>query len=313
MKKLVLVGLIAACGSVSSEKMDASSADTPKQVDAAPDSSTRRCDPTKPFDVPARFSELSSSSNDLWPSVTTDELTIYFHSDRGGTGTLGMDDIFVATRPSLSASFGVPAVVANVNNVSYDQCPSISGDGLFLYTDRLASGSTGWDIWAAQRASTTVDFGAPTRVDSLNASGPTQDSNQYVLPDNSAIYFASSRISTSNFELYRATRNVGGTFDAATPTIMLPASNEGSVVVTPDELTMYFSSDASPTLGTYDIWMSKRTTAADGWGTPTHLTELSSDQMDYVSAISADGCNIYLSHYENAGTAQELYWARKPL
>lgn len=313
MKLVVGIVLLAACGSVS-ENVDAPPAppaDT-NASDTPADSTSRRCDPAKPFGTPVRFAELSSNSNDLWPSLTADELTLYFHSDRGGASTLGSDDIFVATRPSLTSPFGAPRVVANVNNTGYDQCPSITGDGLFLYTTRLASGTTEWDIWAAQRASTSVDFGTPTRVDTLNASGPTFDSNQYVLPNNSAIYFATNRVSTSNMELYRATRNAGGTFDAATPTITMPASNENSVVVTPDELTMYFGSDATPTLGTTDIWMSKRTTTTDGWGTPTHLTELSTDQQDFVTAISGDGCNIYISHF-TAGMAQEIFWARKTL
>jgi hypothetical protein len=312
MKFVAGMVLLAACGSVSNEKMDAPAADT-KAIDAPADATARRCDPTKPFASPVRLAELSSSSNDLWPSITADELTIYFHSDRSGPGSVGIDDIYVATRPSLSAPFGTPSVVANVNTASYDQCPSISGDGLFLYTDRIvANTANDWDIWVAQRASTSLDFGAPMRIDTL-ATVTNRDSNQYVLPNNSAIYFASNRVNANDMEIYRATRNVGGTFATPTTTVALAASNETSVVVTPDELTMYFGSDATPTLGTIDIWMSKRTTTADGWGTPVHMTDLSTDQQDFVTAISADGCNLYLSHYMDAGHAQEIYWARKPL
>jgi hypothetical protein len=309
MKYAVAIVLLAACGSVSNEQVDAPAADS-KAIDTPADSTLRRCDPTKPFAAPVRLAELSSTSNDLWPSLSPDELTVYFHSDRSGTGSVGIDDVYVATRASLSAPFGMPGVVANVNNVEYDQCPSITGDGRYLYVDRMSS-STGWDIWVAQRASTNVDFSAPTRVDSLNAQGTVLDSNQYILPDNSAIYFISTR--TGNEEIHRAARNVGGTFEAPTTPFNLAGSSEVSVVVTPDELTMYFSSNATPTLGGQDIWMSKRTTIADGWGTPTHLVELSTDQGDSVSSISADGCNLYLSHYVDAGTAQEIFWARKPM
>jgi Tol biopolymer transport system component len=310
MKRVFLVVGLAACGSVGEEKVvDAKLADA-KDVDAPPDADTRRCDPTKPFGAPIPLEGANSASNDAWPTLTADELTVYFHSDRGGAGTLGSYDVFVATRPSLTAAFGMPGPLANVNTSGPDECPSLTADGRFLYVDRFASGTTGWDIWVAQRANTTVDFGGPTRVDSLNSAGNVREDNQFVLPDNSAMYFETNR--TGNAEIFRAARNVGGTFETASSTLILAASDEISMAVTPDELTMYFASNATPTLGGYDIWMTKRSTTADGWGTPTHMTDLSTDTSDIVTWLSPDGCNIYLSRTVT-GQADEIYWARKPL
>lgn len=278
--------------------------------DAPIDASARRCDPAKPFANPVALDAVNTSSHERCPSLTPDELTLYFHSDRAGVGTLGGYDVFVATRPSLALPFGTPSPVANINSAGDDACPSITGDGLFLYVDRYDAAMTGWDIWVAQRASTSVDFGAPTRIASINSNGAVQDDNQFVLPDNTALYFASDR--TQNNEIYRAARNVGGTFGAAAATLSLPNSNEVSVAVTEDELTMYFSSDAAPSAGSYDIWMSKRTTTADGWGTPVHLANLSTAEYDVVSWVSPDGCDIYLSH-DVTGNGGELFWARKPM
>jgi hypothetical protein len=152
-----------------------------------------------------------------------------------------------------------------------------------------------------RRCDPAKPFAAPVRLAELSSP----------LNDNSATYFISTR--TGKEEIHRAARNVGGTFDAPTTPLILTASSEIAVAVTPDELTMYFSSDMTPTVGLVDIWMSKRSTTADGWGTPTHLADLSTDQVDFVSAVSADGCNVYLSHYESAANSQEIYWARKPL
>jgi hypothetical protein len=298
--------LLAACGSVgNNDKIDARMADAPKVVDAPPDSTNRRCDPSKPFGTPIVLEGLETASNESWPSLSADERTIYFHSDRGGAGTLGLYDIFVATRNSLDDPFGMPGPLANVNTSGQDECPSVTADGLFLYIDRYASGTTNWDIWVAQRANTTVDFGAPTRVDSLASAGNFQDDNQFILPNNSAMYFESNR--NGNSEIYRAARNVGGTFDAATTTLILPSSNEISVAVTADELTMYYSTDATPTDGGYDIWMTKRSTTSDGWGMPVHMTDLSTSAADVVTHVSADGCHLYL--YNNDG----ITWARKPM
>jgi hypothetical protein len=310
MKYVVGMVLLAACGSVANKDIDARMADAPKVVDAPPDADTRRCDPAKPFDAPVALPGVNSANDEAWPNLSTDERTIYFHSNRGGAGALGGYDIFVATRASLADPFGTPAPLANVNTTGDDECPSVTADGQFLYVDRFATGTTGWDIWVAQRANTTVDFSAPTRVDSLNSAGSIREDNQFVLPNNGAMYFETNR--TGNAEIFRAPRNVGGTFDAASSTLILATSEEISVAVTPDELTMYFASNMTPTAGGYDIWMSKRTTTADGWGNPTTVTELSTASTEYATWISADGCNIYMSR-PAAGNGSEILWARKPL
>lgn len=299
----------AACGSVGgNDKMDARLIDSPRPIDAAPDAVARRCDPTKPFGTPVALDELNTVSQDLAPSLSPDELTVYLFSDRGGAGTLGGFDFFVATRSSLTAPFGTPAVLAGVNTSGDDECASVTGDGLFLYVDRFSSAAN-WDIYVAQRANTTVDFGTPTAVTSLNQAGAIGDENQFVLPDNSAMYFISTR--GSSLDIYRAARNVGGTFDAAVD-VLPTTDSEVTMAVTSDELTMLFSSDKTPSTGSYDIWMTKRATKADGWGTPVHVDELSTAGNDSVTWISADGCDAYVTH-DVSGRGNDIFWARRPM
>jgi hypothetical protein len=312
MKWVIAAVGLAACGGVNDPKtVDAKMADAPKVVDAAPDADTRRCDPAKPFNTPVPLDDVNTTSYDGWPSLSPDELTMYMFSDRGGAGTLGSYDIFVTTRSSITSAFGNPAPVAGINTTGPDECPTATADGLFIYFNRYAGGVTGWDIWVAQRATTSVDFSNPMPVASLNQSGDILDSNQYPLPNNSAMYWLSGRTSTTNYEIFRATRNVGGTFDQATPVLQTTA-NENSMVVTPNELTMYFSSDATPTTGGYDIWMTKRTTTADGWGVPVHVDELSSDQDEHITTISPDGCAVYFQR-NVTGRSMDIFVARKPL
>jgi hypothetical protein len=312
MKWVIAAVGLAACGGVNDPKtVDAKMADAPKQVDAAPDADTRRCDPTKPFAAPVGVDGINTGSYEGWPTLSSDELTMYFMSNRGGAGSTGAIDVFVATRPSITAAFGTPAAVANVNTTGDDECPTVTADGLFLYVDRNAgSASTYWDIYLAQRANTTVDFGTPMLVPSLNqTANGKEDDNQFILPNNSAMYFISDR--GISRDIYRAARNVGGTFDTPVAVLPLPNSNENSAAVTNDELTMYFSTDATPTLGLQDVWMSKRTTTADGWGTPVHVDELSSPQVEYVNWVSPDGCAVYMQQVVNG--SNDIVVARKPL
>ncbi|HEX4449942.1 MAG TPA: hypothetical protein VH143_03675 [Kofleriaceae bacterium] len=61
---------------------------------------------TQPFTV-RELSELDSTAADQSPEISTDGLTIYFSTTRGGTG-----QIYTATRASTSDPFGAPAEVA---------------------------------------------------------------------------------------------------------------------------------------------------------------------------------------------------------
>src|SRR5688500_18747241 len=249
------------CGSVSSDKKVDAMPDSPKPIDAMIDSpiTPARCNPNAAFGTPVALTELNTTAYEEGGSLSPDELTIYFASFRGGVGG---NDIYVATRASRDAPFGAPALLAGVNTTANENWPSVTADGLQLYLSTLAQS---WDIHAAQRANTTSNFGAHAPVASLNST--TDEFYQLVLPNHSAIYFEAARGGTDR-DLYRAARNVGGTFDAATEiTSVSTAMDEKTPVLTPDELTLFFASNRPGGSGAFDIWLAKRSTATDGFGT----------------------------------------------
>lgn len=60
-----------------------------------------------------------------------------------------------------------------------------------------------------------------------------------------------------------------------------PDVRDESPRYTADNLTLYFASTRTPTLGQSDIWMVTRNAASDPWpATPTHVTAYSSDVVD---------------------------------
>lgn len=83
---------------------------------------------------------LASASLDSAPTLTADELTIYFTSDRAGTGTLGGRDIWTATRASSTAPFANLRPVTELNTSGLDVPGSVSPDGCVLYFHRAVSG-----------------------------------------------------------------------------------------------------------------------------------------------------------------------------
>src|SRR5581483_4002119 len=121
-------------------------ADAPFQFDAG-----TGCDGATAFGAPVAIAELNSTSNDVSATLSPDELTVYFGSDR--PGHIGAGSIYSATRATRSAAFGTPALVANVNNANQDVVnPSISGDGKNLYLQISVSAGPP-HIYVASRAS----------------------------------------------------------------------------------------------------------------------------------------------------------------
>jgi Tol biopolymer transport system component len=272
--------------------------------DATLDAAPARCDPTKPFGAPVALDALNTSSTEDGASLSPDERTIYFGSDRpGGTGK---SDLYVATRASRDDFFGGPVAIAGVNTAGNETWPSVTGNGLILYA---GTDGTPFDIAVATRSSTGASFGALAPVAALDNSAPAQGlglEDPYILEDGSAIYF------DNRADLYRAAHNAGGSFDAP---VLVPGASintsaaEQTVVVSPDELTLYFGSNRTGGMGMFDIYVATRGTTSDAFGTPTELAALGSAANEWPTWISPDGCVLYFES-DRAGSS-DLFFATR--
>jgi len=86
------------------------------------------------------------------------------------------------------------------------------------------------------------------------------------------------------------------------PTINSPHSDfPGSF--SSDGLEMYFDSNRSGgSWDTYDIYVSRRTTTDDAWGTPVKLgPPVNSSTVDFSAIISTDGLSLYFTALNRAG------------
>jgi hypothetical protein len=79
--------------------------------------------------------------NELAPVVTSDDLVIYFASDRHDGGSLGQQDIWMATRSSTADPFSAPVDVAEVNSADYDVPTFVTRDRCALYFASTRSGT----------------------------------------------------------------------------------------------------------------------------------------------------------------------------
>lgn len=88
---------------------------------------------------------------DQAPSVRSDGREIFFTSDR--PGTLGSNDIWMSTRPTVHHSWSTPVHVgAPLSSVGNDQGPDLSHDGrTIVWASGRAGGAGGFDIWMSTR------------------------------------------------------------------------------------------------------------------------------------------------------------------
>jgi len=84
----------------------------------------------------------NSAFEDGQPNTRRDGLELFFYSNR--TGTLGMADIYAATRAKTSNAWSTPVNLgANVNSAAAETRPSVSWDGRTLYYGSTRPGGEG--------------------------------------------------------------------------------------------------------------------------------------------------------------------------
>jgi hypothetical protein len=280
-----------------------------RPADGPVDGAGGACNLTAPFGTPVALASLNSAQNDVNLSLSPDGLVGYIASDR--TGAIGGYDIWMATRNSTADAFGAAVSVGGVNGSSNDVDPRISRDGLrlFMRSDRDATNSN--DILVATRTTTLANFGTPAAVAGINSTASEEE--PFLMPDEKTIYFESSRPGgLGGYDIYTATVGSGGTFGPPQAVGSLnSAAHDTSTVLTSDGLTIYFGSTRNAGKG-YDIFVSRRSTLADGFGNPQLVTELSGTADDWPSELSPDGCTLYFVSTRAAGTgAADLYFATR--
>jgi hypothetical protein len=168
-----------------------------------------------------------------WPAgdggatISSDGLTLYLHSARGGS--LGNGDLWMTTRATKESPWVPPANMGPpINAASDDGAPWISPDGLELYySSNRGDGLGGYDLWVMTRATERDKWGAPVNL------GPTVNSSSGELweslsPDGLVLLFNSNRPDGyGGHDLYVAKR-------ATTKSPWGPPTNLGPVINTPD-------------------------------------------------------------------------------
>jgi hypothetical protein len=260
---------------------------------------------THPFGTPVLVAGLNGATgpDDGTARLSADELTAYFYSDRTGY------QIYTATRASRTDPFSTPQVVGGIASGAGGvlKFPTVTADGLTIFFE--SDPGSVFRVMVAARSTVVAQFSASAQVAGLNAG--TDDSEPFVLPDGSALYFISTRgTGGGTNDIYRAARGPSGQFavPVQVSTINTP-STEYAPVPTPDELVLYYASDRpdSPAKGALDIWMTKRASTSAAFEPPVNVQELNTTGNEIPDWISPDRCRLYFDRLGANGVGDKIY------
>jgi Tol biopolymer transport system component len=205
---------------------------------------------------PEKILAQSTASNDNDPSVTVDQLSLFFHSNRNP----GSTDLFVATRTSTSVPFGAAVPIAPIDqpttNEAHAYFRSAAGE-LWFVSDR-DGGAGAFDIYVSKRA-TDGGFAAPRRVTELSSSA--QDWQPQPSEDGLTILFASDRDGGSGkMDLWIARRaDAAAPFGPPAPLTELNSPNvEQAGWLSADGCRIWFSSGRGTADARHQIFHAER-------------------------------------------------------
>jgi len=117
------------------------------------------------WSIPVKLeSPVNSSYMEGYACLSSDDLELYFTSDR--PGGYGSSDLWITTRPTRFDPWGPPENLGpTINTSGYDEAPWITPDGLELYFSSDRPGSYGYnDIWVAKRPTKEDDWVSPVNL-----------------------------------------------------------------------------------------------------------------------------------------------------
>jgi len=268
------------------------------------------CNLQAPFGTPVPTINVNSTANDEYARLSGDLLTMYLASDRNIAGSDGVD-LYKSSRSSIGQPWTTPVRINQagggyVGGAGNQYAPSPTGDGTTLYYSSDETSS--FKIYVSTRANVQTDFGAPGV---WSVSTAANDRDPYALPAGDVVYFASDRNGGM-----RTFRVVYTTSSWGTPEEQMSYGTGNSAVspvVTPDELTMFFSGRPGST-GSFDIYMATRAKKSDAFGTPVLVDAVTdANSFDAPTYITPDGCTLYLSSNRSGGPGnQEIWEATRP-
>jgi hypothetical protein len=246
------------------------------------------------FTAPVELPNIgSANTTDRDPSLSYDELTMYFSSIRGIRGDA---DIYKSTRLDTSSAFGAPALVDSLSIDAFDDTRmAITKDDLHVVFSTNRPTSVGLDLWQASRATATDQFSAIVHT-GFPMIDDGHDQFDPMLSDDGLTLYYSPFIDAQTKQVISMATRASITADFGAPTVVIN-STEGDAdpYLSPDQLVLLFSSTRSGGQGLVDVYYTVRDHAGDAWGEVSPILGINTVANEGDPVPSRDGCTLILS------------------
>ena len=249
---------------------------------------------------------MNSRSEDIYPSTTSDGLSLFFQSDRPGGE--GRSDIWRSIRSADSAPWGEPVNLGPpVSTRAAESTPCISGDGLSLFFSSRRAGALGAsDLWVSRRETRESPWSQP-----INLGEPVnslfQESCPHISRDGLSLLFVSNRLNgQGGVDLWMATRKTRDEAWGVPENFGAPINSSYRDIdpcLSRDGLTLFFTSNRPGGFGcANDIWVATRSTTQDPFGPPTVLgPPVNYSGQNLCPFLSSDGRALYFASGAGSG------------
>jgi len=242
---------------------------------------------------------------------------------------LGLGLLLVATGSAKADYvFAEPENLGPAINTSMVEQPwGFSWDGLSLCFGRPSSDGVSIETLVVQRATTSDPWGNPISLGPSEFSTSAEATALLNAVDETMGGYMAGGGTADGLEAYTATDSFGGygaydlyVFKRETAdTGWGPPMNLGETVntskyetdgpISPDGLTLYFSSNGHGGYGQSDIFVMKRAARSDPWGEPTNLgPAVNSPNWDLNATLSADGLTLFFGSDRPGGSGNSDIW-----
>ncbi len=284
--------------------------------------------------------DVDAAYFDYGPVVSGDGLTLLFGNDDCQTGlvngcdprpgTVGGQDLWMATRTSLDELFSNAENLEQLNSLNHEGPGSLSADELTVYFSSARTGDG--DLYQASRASLGEDFDNPIPLSELNT--VAWESGGSVSADGLTIVFQKQfgQPPAGQLSIWMATRDsVDQPFSGAEPVFPVSFYSSAGPSLSPDGKTLFFmdgwTAPRRPGGSGTDIWVAFRASTDKDFGDAVNLNEqwpgstINTSVTDGTPSVSPDwplaGSKLYFTRATSNNavggvTIMEADWITDP-
>jgi hypothetical protein len=267
----------------------------------------------KPWGALQIVAGLGSNQNELYPSLSDDEMSIVFTRTNGVSGGGGASaNVYTAARNTTDAAFGSATQLSVFGTQATAPCAI---DVQHIYWTRFDPTNVAGTIERIGQS----DAGSFQEVLQAGLDTPfDREMCRSVLPDASVIYFhgesgGSLGTPNSSYAMFRATRSGGDSWGNAAVVSFVDDAGSYNVapVVRRDELEIFFARQSGDPALDWEIYTATRAKASDPFGAATKVAELSGPGADIPGWLSPDGCRMYFSR-DRGDAGLDIWMATRP-